>query len=237
MGMLVTLAWISIVVALICSAWIVLDLARHPQSMAIMNVVWPVSALYFGVAGLWAYYRVGRKKTQPETSAMDGQEAGMPGHEERKAPRREPTTWQVAVGTSHCGAGCMLADVICDFAIGTAGITLLGSALWAEYAIDFAAAWAVGIVFQYFAIQPMRHLRAREALLAAIQADTLSIAAFQVGMYAWMAVTFFWLFPHPHLTPFDPRYWLMMQIAMIFGFATSFPVNRRLIRAGLKEAM
>jgi hypothetical protein len=29
----------------------------------------------------------------------------------------------------------------------------------------------------------------------------------------------------------------MMQIAMIFGFATSFPVNRRLIRAGLKEAM
>jgi len=38
-------------------------------------------------------------------------------------------------------------------------------------------------------------------------------------------------------TPFEPQYWLMMQIAMIFGYATSFPMNWQLIRAGLKEAM
>jgi Domain of unknown function (DUF4396) len=35
----------------------------------------------------------------------------------------------------------------------------------------------------------------------------------------------------------DPRYSLMMQIGMICGFATGFPVNRWLIRAGLKKAM
>jgi hypothetical protein len=77
-----------------------------------------------------------------------------------------------------------------------------------------------------------------QALLAAVKADTLSILAFQVGMYLWMALVYFKLFPAPHhLTPFDPRYWLMMQIAMICGFATSLPMNRLLIRAGLKEAM
>jgi Domain of unknown function (DUF4396) len=56
---------------------------------------------------------------------------------------------------------------------------------------------------------------------------------------AWVsiAVVFFVLFPHPHLTAFQPQYWLMMQIAMICGYATSFPMNRWLIRAGWKEAM
>ncbi|UWZ85420.1 DUF4396 domain-containing protein [Occallatibacter riparius] len=185
-----------------------------------MNVVWPVSALYFSVLAVWAYYRLGRKSGEHHGSKHD-----------------EPTAGQVAVGTSHCGAGCMLADVGAEFAIAAGGITLLGSVLLAEYAIDLAAAWALGIVFQYFAIQPMRKLPVGQALLAAMKADTLSILAFQVGMYGWMALTYFVLFPKPHLTPFEPGYWLMMQAGMICGFATSYPMNRFLIRKGWKEAM
>ena len=226
--MLATLAWISIAAALLCALWIAVDEVRHPQAMGIMNVVWPVSALYFSVLAVWAYYRLGRGHTK---EAMQG--------EGNKPPSggREPTFGQVAVGTSHCGAGCMLADVACDFAIAALGLRLFGSPLWAEYSIDLAAAWALGIVFQYFSIKPMRDLTSSQALVAAIKADTLSILAFQVGMYAFMALTFFVFFPHPHLTAFDPRYWLMMQVAMICGFTTSFPVNRWLIRTGLKEAM
>lgn len=220
----------SIAVAFACALWILVDEVRHPQAMAIMNIVWPVTALYLGVFALWGYYRLGRSKTK---DAMHAHAMRM----ERDQRASSPTVAQVAVGTSHCGAGCMLADVICEFWVAAGGITLLGSVLWAEYTIDFAAAWALGIVFQYFAIQPMRHLPVRQALLAAMKADTLSIAAFQVGMYAWMALVFFVLFPHPHLTAFQPQYWLMMQIAMICGYATSFPMNRWLIRAGLKEAM
>jgi hypothetical protein len=224
------IAWVSIAVAFGCALWIAADEMRHPQAMAIMNVVWPVTALYLSVFALWGYYRIGRTKTQP---AMRERPMAM----EHGRHASGPTLAQIAVGTSHCGAGCMLADVACEFSIAAAGITLLGSVLWAEYAIDFAAAWALGIVFQYFAIQPMRHLPVGKALLAAIRADTLSIVAFQVGMYAWMALVYFRLFPHPHLTPFQPQYWLMMQIAMICGYATSFPMNRWLIRAGMKEAM
>lgn len=33
-------------------------------------------------------------------------------------------------------------------------------------------------------------------------------------------------FVREHLTPFEPQYWLMMQIAMICGYATTFPMNR-----------
>ena len=221
------LAWISIAVAICSALWIAADELRHPQSMAVMNVVWPVSGLYFSVFAVWAYYRLGRAHAS---------DAKAPSASQRRQGAG-PTAAQVAVSTSHCGAGCMLADVLCDLAIGAFGITLLGSSLWAEYAIDLGAAWALGIVFQYFSIKPMRHLTAGQALLAAVKADTLSILSFQVGMYAFMALTYFVLFSHPHLTSFDPRYWLMMQAAMICGFATSFPVNRWLIQTGLKEAM
>ena len=52
-----------------------------------------------------------------------------------------------------------------------------------------------------------------------------------------MALTFFVFFPHPHLRPTQAGYWFMMQIGMILGFFTSYPMNRWLIKAGWKEAM
>ena len=40
-----------------------------------------------------------------------------------------------------------------------------------------------------------------------------------------------------HLHPDSPVYWFMMQIGMVVGFATSFPMNWWLIKRGLKEKM
>lgn len=234
---LVGLAWLSIGIAFFCAIVIAVDEIRRPQAMGIMNVVWPVTALYFSVFGLWAYFVFGTRKTQ---AAMQRRMAENGGAMERGGDKKAPPTLvQVAEGTSHCGAGCMIADVGTEFAIAAAGLTLFGSTLWTDYLLDFAVAWALGIVFQYFAIKPMRDdLSPGGAIWAAIKADTLSILAFQVGMYLFMALVHFRLFPAPHaLTPFDPRYWLMMQIAMICGFATSFPMNRLLIGMGLKEKM
>ena len=71
----------------------------------------------------------------------------------------------------------------------------------------------------------------------ALKADTLSILAFEIGLFGWMALTYFVLFPNPHLKANQPLYWFMMQIGMIIGFFTSFPMNRLLIRRGTKEAM
>lgn len=221
-------AWVSMGVAVACAVVIAVDEVRHPQAMAVMNVVWPVTALYFSVLGVWAYFVLGRRKTR---AAMRGMKMGADAD-------AKPTLAEVAVGTSHCGAGCMIADVASELWIAAAGVTLLGSALWAGFVIDFVAAWALGVVFQYAAIKPMRPgIGVGGAVWAAIKADTLSIVAFQVGMYGWMALVYFKLFPGPHLTAFDPRYWLMMQVAMVCGFGTSLPMNRVLIGVGLKEKM
>jgi hypothetical protein len=225
-------AYISIGLAILCAVVIAVDVGRHPQPMRVMNVVWPVTALYLSVLALWAYFAAGRRNAMLPMHDSSGP------HHGRKDATGSASAMQVATSTSHCGAGCMCADVVCETVIAATGLTLLGSVLWAEYAIDFIAAWCLGIVFQYFAIKPMRPvISVREALVAAMKADTFSIVAFQVGMYAWMALVYFKLFPHSHLTPLDPRYWFMMQIGMIAGFITAYPMNWVLIRYGMKEAM
>ena len=73
-------------------------------------------------------------------------------------------------------------------------------------------------------------------LVAALKADTLSLTAWQVGMYGWMAVATFLIFGR-ELDKADPVFWFMMQIAMLAGFLTSYPVNWWLVSAGIKEKM
>lgn len=235
--MLTLVSWASLVVAFICAAVIVVDEIRHPQKMWIMNVVWPISALYFSVFGLWGYFRIGRgmaKDAMPGTS-MDRMQPQMPGHNERAG--RHPTWRQTAVSASHCGAGCVVGDVISEFSLFALGWTLLGKSLYAEYVGDLLLAWAFGIAFQYFAIRPMSNLSVKQALIAAVKSDTLSIITFEIGLFGWMAFAFFVLFSYSPLRPTQASYWLMMQIGMILGFFTSYPMNRWLIKAGWKEAM
>jgi putative flippase GtrA len=70
-----------------------------------------------------------------------------------------------------------------------------------------------------------------------IKAARLSILAFQVGTYLWMALVYFFFFPAAHLHPNKPAYWLTMQVGMVLGFLTSYPMNRLLIRMRWKEGM
>jgi hypothetical protein len=189
--------------------------------MAIMNAVWPITALYFGPIAVWWYWTLSR--------AMPRGTSAHHGH------RPERPFWQtIIVEATHCGAGCVLGDVIAEFAIYFTRFSIRGSGLLTEYVGDFVLAYAFGIVFQYFAIAPMRGLSLLPGLWAAIQADTLSLTAFEVGLFAWMAV----MSQLPYqLTPMQPAYWFLMQIGMVIGFVTSYPANWLLVRKGIKEPM
>lgn len=216
------LAVVSLVLAGLCALVIAADEFRRPQKMWIMNLVWPINALYFGPVGLWAYYAIGRKAAKERGDMAAG---GKP-------------FWQVvAVGVTHCGAGCTLGDIIAEWTVFGTGWLIAGAAIWPEYILDFTLAYLLGIVFQFFAIAPMRSLGVKDGLVAAVKADTLSLTAFEVGLFGWMALTYWVFFPRPHLHPTEPTYWLMMQVGMVLGFVTSYPVNVWLIKAGIKEAM
>ncbi len=125
--------------------------------------------------------------------------------------------------------------------------TLLGwHSLWqdkifSDWILDFLFAFGLGILFQYFAIKPMHaDMTPGTTLGKALQADSLSLISWQIGMYAVMALAHFWIFPHllhARLEAGSLLFWWVMQFAMIAGFCTSFPVNHVLLAKGIKEAM
>jgi len=118
------------------------------------------------------------------------------------------------------------------------GASIAGETVFAEMTGDYLAAVGLGIVFQYFAIAPMRGLGLGKGLLAAAKADVLSLTSFEIGLLAWMALMAFVFFPGPHhLLASSPAYWFLMQIGMVIGFFTAWPTNVWLLRRGIKEAM
>jgi Domain of unknown function (DUF4396) len=223
------LAWAWIAVCLACALALAIHTLLRPQKMAIMGVVWPITALYLGPVAVAMYRKalpVSEKK--PMSPAM---KAAMEQH--RNDP---PTLFQNTLAVFHCGAGCSLGDLAAESIVPTLGIAFAG-AFGSKLILDFAFAYILGIVFQYFTIVPMRGLSFGKGIAAAARADTISIALFEVGMFAWMAVTCYLLFPSPHLDPGMAVFWFMMQIAMIVGTFTALPANAWLIRKGWKEKM
>ncbi|MGN6159165.1 MAG: DUF4396 domain-containing protein [Devosia sp.] len=230
-----------LVLGFICAAIIVWDECRHPQKMWIMNVVWPVTALFGTVFWLWGYFRYGRLSSADQAAVAKRQNRAPPN-------KTKPFPAMVAEGASHCGSGCTLGDICAEWlafgvpavAVGLGWHSIFSDKIFAVWILDYIFAYLFGIVFQYFTIAPMRGLHFWKGILAAIKADTLSLTAWQIGMYGFMAVAYYWLFGEligRKLEVNTVEFWFMMQIAMLFGFVTSYPVNWWLLKAGLKESM
>src|SRR5215469_15517179 len=90
------LALIMLALGAVIACAIAIDEFRRPQPMAIMNVVWPVCAL-FGTLVVGASYLL----------------YGRPG-----AAGADNPPFAVSVGKSaaHCGSGCTVGDIIAEWA-------------------------------------------------------------------------------------------------------------------------
>ena len=214
----IVVGWVSLAVAFACAGAILWDICvRGDRSeMTIMNWVWPITALYWGPVALYFF---------------------------RTRERKRGDWFSVAKGVCHCGAGCTLGDIVGEWIVYVTAWSIPlfaaedANTLIAMFAADFALAWSFGIAFQYFSIVPMREeVGELEGVWAAIKADTFSIVAFQVGLFGYMALYHLVLW-QPPLTTAGPTYWMMMQVGMIAGFFTAWPVNAWLIRKGWKERM
>jgi hypothetical protein len=225
-------AGISLAVAILSGVVVALDELRRPQKMWIMNLVWPLTTLFGGVLWLGAYFAWGRPSE----------------HDSPSEKRDAPFPVMVFKGTNHCGAGCTLGDIIVEwltFAFPTIAVWFGWRSVFAEktFAVwipDFLLAFLFGVAFQYFTIKPMRKLSPAQGIAAALKADIASITAWQVGMYGVMALLQFGWFKRAFggIAPVaSVEFWFAMQIAMLGGFLTSYPVNWALIQVGWKEKM
>lgn len=148
---------------------------------------------------------------------------------------QRPMFATVTIGVCHCGAGCVLGDIVGEWLVWATGAAI-GSpprALWVEFLVDFGFAFAFGIVFQYFSIAPMEGNYGPKIIYRALKADTLSLLFFELGLFGWMAIfqiaIFNWKLPMNTVT-----YWWMMQIGMFLGHWTGVPINWWLIKTGVK---
>jgi hypothetical protein len=211
-----TISWVFIGLGIITALILLVEMIHHPQHMRIMNVVWPITGLYFPVIGLLFYRRIG----SPTAGAGSTSPAG-----------------EIFLSSSHCGSGCVIGDIIGAPIVFFAGLTILDSGLFAEFVVEFLLAYAFGVIFQYIPIRSMRNISRRQALVDAVKADTLSLVAFEVGLFGWMAIVHFQLMPAYRPEANSPVFWFMMQIGMALGFLTTWPANGFLIKRGIKMEM
>lgn len=208
---------------------------RTAPMMRVMLLVWPIITLWAGPLGIWAY----ETSNQRVPFHDDGAVHDMPGmHMEIPVqPTHSHTShWKsVMTGTLHCGAGCTLADLLGSLLFRMASFILFGSSLYGEWAVDYVLALIIGVFFQYAGLSSMNHNRGLSLWIRAFKADFLSLTAWQVGMYGWMAIAVF-LLVGP-MSPDQPVFWLMMQLSMFCGFITAYPMNWWLMRTGIKNAM
>jgi len=148
---------------------------------------------------------------------------------------RHPFWQSIVSGTLHCGAGCSLADMIGRFLFRALPFAVARSLVFGEWTLDYLLALLVGVTFQYAALSPMLGQTGLPVWWRALKVDFLSLTAWQVGMYGWMAlVIFVWCGP---ISPLGIEFWFLMQLAMACGFLTSYPMNWWLVRVGIKTAM
>lgn len=228
------LAGTSLLIAVLSALVIAGDEVRRPQHMWVMNLVWPLCALFGSLLWVAFYFRW---------------ERGMPRGHAHGTARQKPPFWvATTTSASHCGAGCTLGDILAEglayvfpsLALAFGWNSLFAEKIFAIWILDFIFAFVLGIGFQYFTIKPMRHLTVRQGLVEALKADAATITAWQIGMYGFMALAQFGWFVRAYGAPVAvnrPEFWLMMQIAMLCGFVTSYPINWLLLKIGVKEEM
>ncbi|WP_428483900.1 hypothetical protein [Rhodopila sp.] len=98
-----------LLLGVVCMVIIAIDVVRHKQHMWIMNVVWPVTALFGTVWILWQYFAYGRLATH------DKMHAAMQRDEDPPNQRETPFPVMVANGALHCGSGCTLGRTLLCF--------------------------------------------------------------------------------------------------------------------------
>jgi len=118
------------------------------------------------------------------------------------------------------------------------GLTIAGQALWVMIlviAVIAVIATVLLFAFEYFfSTVPTRGLPRGKGLGVALLIALVTVLAFDVGMGGWMLVLHF-LFFMPPLT--DVTFLFLMQIGLILGFLTGYPVVLWLVRWGIKATV
>lgn len=186
---------------------------RHRQRNGAMNLVWPVAALFLGPAAVWAFRRWGRDHSAPSSPS----EVGSDGRLSRDA----------VAGSTPGGAAATVGHFIGVPLVVASGLTIAGTNLWVLIIVIALLAIGLLFVFEYFFAAPVSRGTAGRRAGVALVAAALTVVAFDIGMGGWMLLMHFGNFMP---APTDIRFFFLMQIGLVLGFLTAYPMVRELLR-------
>ncbi|GGK18937.1 membrane protein [Deinococcus malanensis] len=199
-------AWIYLITSGISASFLAYDIygrRQHPQIPA-MKPVWPVSALFLGPLAILLYARWGRERRPAE------------------GPARHSSMTRILLALLPGAAASTVAHLIGVPLVFSAGWTIAGEALWAVALFILILATLMLFMFEAAAASGERAHRLATLFLGAF----VTVLAFDVGMVGWML----YLHGTGLMQPItDVVFTAQMQVGMLLGMLTAFPVASWLI--------
>jgi hypothetical protein len=208
----ILIAWF--VLTALSTAVVAWDAATNNPELTVMKWGWGLVALYTGPVGA-ALYILACKESRPGA------------HQEFIRPR-----WKQALGsTIHCLAGDATGVIV------AATITMaLGLPMWLDTISEYVFGFGFGLlVFQALFMKDMLGGSYVQAVRRSFLPEWFSMNAVMAGMIPAMVILM-----SRDMTAMEPtslRYWGVMSLATLVGFATAYPVNWWLVAVGLKHGM
>jgi len=201
--------------------------SRVPDWLTPLAWVWIAASLASAVV-LAARVRAGRRSGSPVADAVWVSTALYLGplalllHHRHTGHARTGGEPSGVVAGLPGGAASALAHLVGVPLVVASGLTIAGLDLWPMILVIGAVAVALLVV----------HERARAAergqsvgLARAVLVAVVTVLAFDVGMGGWMLLLHYSSFMPP---PSTGSFWFLMQLGIVLGLVTAFPVVRRL---------
>lgn len=220
MGMPSPVAWLDPVLAAwfaltaVSVAYVAWDAFTRNPELKIMKWGWLLVTLYGGPLFAAAY-------------VLSCQKPSSVSHEDFVRP-----LWKQAFGSSiHCMAGDATGVIV------AAALSLtLGLPMWQDVITEYVFGFAFGLfIFQALFMRDMAGGSYKGALRASFIPEWLSMNAVMAGMIPTMVVLMSRDMASMHATSL--RFWAVMQLATVTGFAVAYPVNLWLVGVRLKHGM
>ncbi|MEU4679036.1 DUF4396 domain-containing protein [Micromonospora sp. NPDC023737] len=217
------LSWITVAVGLASSASIVVDIRvlGYRQPIKVLELVWAVTGLYLGPAGIAAY----RRWARPQSRRWQQRYGRPPGR---------PRQIAILTGLCHCGAHCILGVILGELVVSFSGVSVRGETLWANYISDYSGALVVGVTIRYLTSVDRGRRRLWDAVVNVAKADLLGVTAFEIALFIWLAIAHHANDSEPAMDPSSPVFWFFIQIGLASGFVVAWPGVAWLVRRGVK---
>lgn len=203
-GWLTPVAWIYIAAALAGAALIAYDIYGRGSRLTDRGseLVWVSSGLYLGPFAVPLYRRHARRRVQATSGTL--------------AESSKPTV----ISGLHGGSASALAHLIGVPLVLASGLTIAGINLWVMIIVIGIVAIALLAVYE-------QTTHGRQTVLAAVGTAVITVLAFDIGMVAWMLLLHYNAFMPP---PSDGVFWFLMQLGILAGLVTGYPVVKSLAR-------